>query len=385
MNLVETDNYQTYELVVVGTGFFGATIARLFADTYKRPVLILEKRNHIGGNAWSEFDPQTGIEIHKYGSHLFHTNNERVWQFVNRFDSFTNYSHKVFTKHQNQFYPMPINLLTISTFFGRAFTPREAKQFFDGFRNSHNSTINFESEALKSVGKDLYEAFYRGYTTKQWQVDPADLPKEIFTRIPIRYDFNQRYFDDKYEGLPSSGYGTLLTRILTDDNIHVALRTDYFDFKEHFKDKLVIYTGPLDRYFDFSHGVLGWRTLDFELEYVPVNDFQGNSVVNYADLDVPYTRIHEFKHLHPERQYTSDKTVIMKEFSRKADANDEPYYPINSTFDRELLEHYRLLARSESKVLFGGRLGTYKYLDMHMAIASAFSMFENVIREKFAS
>lgn len=380
-------NFSHYQIIVVGSGFFGSTIARLFVERFYKPVLVIEKRSHIGGNAWSEIDHETGIEFHKYGSHLFHTSNENVWKFVTRFSEFNNYIHSVVARYENRFFPIPINLLTLSQFYGRTFTPREAKELFESFRDRaiHSDAETFESAAISSIGPDLYEAFFKGYTEKQWQVPPRLLPRETFGRIPIRLNFNSRYFSDKYEGLPVIGYGQLFNRILDQQFIHVLLNTDYFDIKDEIPENcLLIYTGALDRFFEFQYGNLGWRTLDFILERFSVDDFQGTSVVNYPDLNVPFTRIHEFKHLHPERTYGGNKTLIMREFSRQATPEDEPYYPINSVNDRARLLKYRQMAALKSNVIFGGRLGTYQYLDMHMAIASAFNVFSSEVEPRFS-
>lgn len=370
----------------MGSGFFGSTIARLFVERFQRPVLIIEKRDHVGGNAWSEIDHETGIEFHKYGSHLFHTSNERVWKFVNRFSEFNEYRHSVVALHGNKYFPIPINLLTLSQFYGKAFKPNEAKELFESFRHQVESQDNqdFESAAIGTIGRELYDAFFKGYTEKQWQVPPRSLPRETFGRIPIRLNFNNRYFSDKYEGLPVVGYGELFNRILDEQHINVILNTDFFEVKSEIpSDCLIVYTGSLDRFFDFQFGNLGWRTLDFELEVVNVDDFQGTSVVNYPDLNVPFTRVHEFRHLHPERDYRRNETLIMREFSRQAAPEDEPYYPINGIDDREKLLRYRRLAALESNVIFGGRLGSYQYLDMHMAIASAFSVFTSEVEPRF--
>ncbi|MGH3403306.1 MAG: UDP-galactopyranose mutase, partial [Streptosporangiaceae bacterium] len=240
-------------------------------------------------------------------------------------------------------------------------------------------------KAVSLIGRPLYEAFIRGYTAKQWQTDPAELPAEIITRLPVRYTFNNRYFSDTYEGLPVDGYTAWLERMIDHPNIEVRLDTDFLATRSDFQGHVpVMYTGPLDEYFAYAAGELGWRTLDFDLEVLSTGDFQGTPVMNYADADVPFTRIHEFRHFHPERDwYPKDKTVIMREFSRFANRGDEPYYPINTAQDRERLLRYREMADQERGVLFGGRLGTYKYLDMHMAIGSALSMFENKIRPHF--
>jgi len=248
------------------------------------------------------------------------------------------------------------------------------------------AVANLEQRAISLIGRPLYEAFIRGYTAKQWQTDPVDLPPEIITRLPVRYTFNNRYFSDTFEGLPVEGYTAWLTRMADHPNIEVRLTTDFAGMRAALIGNVpVVYTGPLDGYFAYAAGDLGWRTLDFATEVVATGDFQGTPVMNYADEDVPYTRIHEFRHFHPERDwYPKDKTVIMREYSRFAERGDEPYYPINTKEDRERLLAYREMAGREPGVLFGGRLGTYKYLDMHMAIGSALSMYENRIRPHFA-
>jgi len=235
------------------------------------------------------------------------------------------------------------------------------------------------------IGRPLYEAFIRGYTFKQWQTDPVDLPPEIITRLPVRYTFNNRYFSDTFEGLPAGGYTAWLERMASHPNIEVRLGTDFSSLRADAAGSVpVVYTGALDAYFGYAAGDLGWRTLDFQLEVLATGDFQGTPVMNYADADVPFTRIHEFRHFHPERDwYPGDKTVIMREFSRFAGRGDEPYYPINTAADRERLLAYREMAAHEPGVLFGGRLGTYKYLDMHMAIGSALTMYENRLRPFF--
>jgi UDP-galactopyranose mutase len=375
------------DLVVVGTGLFGLTVAERCAADLGLRVLMLDRRSHLGGNAYSERDPDTGIEVHQYGAHLFHTSNTRVWEYVNRFTSFTGYQHKVFTNYRGQIYSMPINLATICSYSGRALTPDEARALVAEQAGEIDSADarNLEEKGISLIGRPLYEAFIRGYTAKQWQTDPRDLPPEIINRLPVRYNFDNRYFNDTYEGLPTDGYTAWLTRMADSDKIEVRLDTDFFDLRDDLVGNVpIVFTGPVDQYFDYAAGDLSWRTIDFEYEVKPVGDFQGTSVMNYADEDVPYTRIIEPRHFHPERDYPSDKTVVMREFSRFAQKGDEPYYPINTAEDRERLLTYRDLARKEDQVLFGGRLGTYKYLDMHMAIGSALSMYDNKIRPHFA-
>jgi len=372
------------DLVVVGAGLFGLTVAERIASAGRR-VVVLDRRDHLGGNAWSEVEPTTGIEVHRYGAHLFHTSNERVWEYVNRFTSFTDYVHHVYTSHRGEVFPMPINLGTINQFFRSSHGPDAARALvaeqsaeLDGKRPE-----NLDEKGVSLIGRPLYEAFIRGYTAKQWQTDPRDLPASIISRLPVRFTYDNRYFNDTYEGLPTDGYAAWLTRMADHPNIEVRLSTDFFDDSHELsKDKVVgrvpvVYTGPLDRYFDHAEGRLTWRTLDFEQEIVETGDFQGTSVMNYADEDVPFTRILEFRHFHPERDLQTDRTVIVREFSRFADEGDEPYYPVNTASDREMLLRYRELAAAEPRVFFGGRLGTYQYLDMHMAIGSALSMVDN--------
>jgi UDP-galactopyranose mutase len=379
-------NFAGYDLIVVGSGFFGLTVAERAATQLGKRVLVLERRSHLGGNAYSEAEPETGIEVHRYGAHLFHTSNKRVWDYVTQFTEFTGYQHRVFAKYQGQVYTFPMNLALINQFFGRSHTPDEARALIaeQSSEIDTKDAQNLEEKAISLIGRPLYEAFVRGYTAKQWQTDPKELSASIITRLPVRYTFNNRYFNDTYEGLPVDGYTAWLERMADHENIDVRLNVDYFDVREQIPAGTpTVYTGPLDRYFDYREGKLGWRTLDFEQEVLhDCGDFQGTSVMNYNDGDVPFTRIHEFRHFHPERDYPTDKTVVVREYSRFANDDDEPYYPINTQDDREKLERYRELAATEAKernVLFGGRLGTYKYLDMHMAIGSALTAFDNKI------
>ncbi len=382
------------DLVVVGSGFFGLTVAQQLAE-HGRRVLVIDRRDHIGGNAYSEIDPETGIEVHRYGAHLFHTSNTRVWDYANRFTAFTPYQHRVFTTHAGQVFSMPINLGTINQFFGAAHTPDEARALIaeqaaemDGIEPS-----NFVEKGVSLIGRPLYEAFIAHYTAKQWQTDPEQLSADIISRLPVRYTYDNRYFNDTYEGLPVDGYTAWLERMADHDRIEVRLSTDFFDEGQPISkgnvvgNVPVVFTGPVDRYFGYAAGRLGWRTLDFEREVVATGDFQGCPVMIYPDPDVPYTRIDEFRHFHPERdaRHPKDRSVIMREYSRFATGDDEPYYPVNTAEDRAGLLAYRDLARTEKDVLFGGRLGTYQYLDMHMAIGAALSMVDNKLLPHFAT
>jgi UDP-galactopyranose mutase len=375
------------DLVVVGAGLFGLTVAERVAAELGRRVLVLERRDHIGGNAWSEREPTTGIEVHRYGAHLFHTSNERVWEYVNRFTDFTGYQHRVFSVFKGRVYPLPINLGTICEFFGRHMSPSEAAETVrqQAAEVPHGGAANLEEKAISLIGRPLYEAFVRGYTAKQWQTDPRELSPDVITRLPVRFTFDNRYFADTHEGLPVDGYAAFLTRMAQHPLIDIRTGVDFFEVRDELPRVPVVYTGPLDRYFGDAEGQLSWRTLDFEQEVLPVGDYQGTSVMNYADEDVPWTRIHEFKHFHPEREHPADRTVVVREYSRFAGPGDEPYYPVNGAGDRERLERYRRRAEAEPGVFFGGRLGTYKYLDMHMAIASAFTLFDNKLRPLLAA
>ena len=379
------------DILVVGAGLFGLTVAERAANELGLNVVVIDRRQHIGGNAYSEKEAQTGIEVHRYGAHLFHTSNERVWNYVNQFTAFTNYQHKVYTSHNGEVYPMPVNLGTINQFFRAAYSPAEARALIaeQAAELGDKEPANFVEKGISLIGRPLYEAFIMHYTAKQWQTDPEQLEASIISRLPVRYTYNNRYFNDTYEGLPVDGYTAWFERMLDNPRITVKLDTDFFTDPEFGKAATVgqvpvIYTGPVDRYFDYSEGELGWRTIDLEEEVLPIEDFQGTSVMNYPDPDIPFTRIHEFRHFHPERDYTKDATVIMREYSRFAGKGDEPYYPINTDADRAGLLKYRDQAKAETDVLFGGRLGTYKYLDMHMAIGSALSMFDNKIKPHFA-
>jgi UDP-galactopyranose mutase len=369
------------DLVVVGSGFYGLTVAERAASDGAR-VVVLDRRDHLGGNAYSAPEPSTGIEVHTYGSHIFHTSNERVWTYVNRFGAFNDYQHHVWTVHQGRVFPMPIGMATMTQFFGRALTPGQARELVreQAAELAGATPANLEEKAVSLIGRPLYEAFIKGYTAKQWQTDPRELPERIITRLPVRFTYGTRYFNDTYEGIPVDGYGALLTRMAQTPGVTVHTGVDWFDVADQRPAGTpVVYTGPVDRYFDFRAGPLGWRTLDLETEVLEVDDHQGTTVMNYADEDVPHTRVHEFQHYHPEREAVPGRTVIMTEYSRWAQPGDEPYYPVDTPEDRRRLSAYRELMAAEPGVHFGGRLGSYQYLDMHMAIASALTAYDNEI------
>lgn len=381
------------DILIVGAGIFGLTIAERVANVLQKNVVVVEKRGHIGGNSYSEVDQETGIECHKYGAHIFHTSNEAVWEYVNAFSGFTDYQHRVYSVHKNEVYPLPINLGTINQFFEANFTPDEAKKLIaDQAKSAPENPRNLKEQGIKLIGQPLFEAFVMNYTAKKWQMPAEKLSPDIIKRLPVRYNYNNRYFSNKYEGLPSDGYGNFFKAMLEagSERIELRLDTDYFDDDELMeftrKGGLTVFTGPIDRFFDYKYGELNWRSIEFEKEILPVHDFQGCSVMNYADLEVPFTRIIEFKHFHPERAndgYSEDsqKTVIYKEFSKKWHLGDEPYYPVGVKDDREKLEKYQELAKQYPNIAFGGRLGEYAYYDMDVTFASALTTFETKITD----
>lgn len=370
------------DVIIVGAGFFGSVIADVASREFGLSSTIIESRSHIGGNAYSYAEPSTGIEVHKYGSHLFHTSNERVISWVSSFVELNDYVHRVFTTHKNQVFSMPVNLHTMSQFFGSSLNPASARELIESKRTRLSGRAqNLYEKGISSIGPELFEAFFGGYTAKQWQQDPRDLPAEVISRLPVRFSFDSRYFSESFQGVPVGGYGEWFERILDNPQISTFLDLDFFDVRGLISDsgKTVVYSGPIDRYFDYSEGRLGWRTVDFEWETLEsTNDYQGCSVMNFADRDVAHTRIHEFRHLHPEADY-GEGTVIAREYSRQAQHSDEPYYPINTNDDRQMLARYRERAANEDRVVFGGRLGSYQYLDMHMAIASALNTLETEV------
>lgn len=362
------------QLIVVGAGFYGATIAECASRERGLKVLVIERRSHIGGNAWSEREPRTGIEVHRYGPHFFHTPNQAVWDYLGRFTQFNSFQFHGWSNHRGQLFSLPINLATICQFFGRAMSPAQARALIASQSEDLHGRepANLEEKAIAAIGRPLYEAFIRSYTAKQWQTDPLDLPASIIGRLPVRYTFDGRYFSDRFQGQPVDGYAALFARMLADPKIAIRLDTDWRDLRAARPAATpLVYTGPIDRYFDYAEGPLGWRTTDFEQEIVPSGDFQGTAIVNYADAEVPFTRIVEYRHLHPERDYPADRTVIVREYPRFAAGTDEPFYPIDTAADRARYLRYKARTGAEPNVLFGGRLGTYAYLDMHQAVAMA--------------
>lgn len=360
---------------IAGAGFSGAVIARQLAERGHH-VDVFDRRDHVGGNCFTERDSETGILLHRYGPHIFHTGNERVWQYINRFAEMKPYQHRVRTTVNGQVFPLPINLLTINQLFRSAFGPTEARDFVEALADdSITSPQNFEQQALQMFGRRIYETFFYGYTKKQWGLEPSRLPASILKRLPLRYDYNDSYFDHPYQAIPAHGYTPIIEAILDHPGISVTLSTSYDSAIAERYDH-TIWTGPLDAWFGHRHGRLSYRTLDFVEERVD-GDFQGCPVMNYGDADVAFTRITEHKHFAPWEPH--DRSVVYREYSRAADIDDIPYYPVRLADDQQLLRTYAAEAVAARGVTFVGRLGTYRYLDMDVAVAEALHAADEVL------
>ena len=373
--------FNNFNLIVVGSGLFGSVVAEQASRAGHR-VAVIEKRNHIAGNCYTKDDDETGINVHHYGPHIFHTSNQKVWDYINQFTEFNQYRHKCRIQVGDKQYSMPINLDTINSFFGTNHNPEAAEKLLSFLRVPNPDPQNFEEQAIALIGNELYEAFIKGYTLKQWETDPKLLPASVARRLPVRTTYNDRYYNDTYEGIPVNGYTPIFEQMLAHENIQVFTNTEWADVEQHVTDQLVVYTGAIDAYYDYCYGELAWRTLDFEFRRPAVNDYQGITQVNYGDASVPHTRIIEHKHFHPERNYPKDKTFIGIEYSRLAKRGDTVYYPVNRPEDRVMYEKYRARAEQESNIIFGGRLGEYMYYDMHQVIGSALACYKNKIQVK---
>lgn len=364
------------KFAIVGAGFTGAVLAHELAK-FGHTIEVFESRSHVAGNCYSERDEKTGVMLHKYGPHIFHTDNEQVWKYVNKFTEFMPYINRVKTTSQGRVFSLPINLHTINQYFNKTLNPTEAKEFIQSIAdNSIEEPKSFEDQALKFVGKDLYEAFFKGYTLKQWGCSPTELPASILKRLPVRFNYDDNYFNHKYQGMPKDGYTPIVEKMLAQSGITLYLNTS-FDQARIDEFDHVFYTGPIDAWFKYEEGRLGYRTLDFVREDHK-GDYQGCAVMNYGDQTVPYTRISEHKHFSPWEQH--DDTVIFKEYSRECSEHDIPYYPIRLVNEKAMLNTYLEKARAQAKVSFLGRLGTYRYLDMDVTIAEALQA-SNVIKD----
>ena len=343
------------DAIVAGAGIWGCTVARRLAEV-GRKVLVLEKRAAVGGNCRCETDPETGIEVHVYGSHIFHTRNEEVWEFVNRFTRFNDYRHCVLARYKEKTYHLPIGCTLLKEFFERDLKP---------------------SELNEADRKAVFEAFIRGYTSKQWGVPPEKVPASVIARLKVRDTFSTDYFDDPLQGIPADGYNEMFGRMLDHPNIAVECNREFtISSIQAFEHPNIYYSGPIDALFDRRFGPLPWRSLRFESESLMLRDFQGASVVNYTEAEVPYTRIHEFKHYHPERKaaLAAEKTVIMREYPKAWVRGEEPYYPIDNPESAALLAKYRAEAAKVPNLVVGGRLGAYRYFDMDQSVAAALAI-----------
>lgn len=358
----------TYDYIVVGAGLFGAVFAREATDAGKS-VLVLEKREHIGGNCYTYEDEDSGITVPLYGPHIFHTDSLEIWNYLRRFTDFNRYQHRPLTTHANKVYTLPINLGTINAFFGVNLKPPEVDAFLQRRIPAGLVPTNFEEKAISLVGPELYQAFFKGYSTKQWKTDLTRLPADLITRLPVRRSYYDSYYDDAYQGMPVDGYTAIFERMLA--GIPVQLGTDFASDQEHWRARCrtLVYTGPVDEYFGCRHGRLRWGSVRFESETLGVADYQGTSVMNFADVEVPYTRIVEPKHFYRERRLTAEKTIIIREYSDFDPSR--PYYPVRLAEDLALLQRYQQLAAGERNVIFGGRLAEYKYYDMDDVVGAA--------------
>lgn len=357
----------TKHVLMVGAGLSGAVIGRLLAEAGHK-VTVRDARGHIAGNCHTERDTGSGVMVHVYGPHIFHTDDAEVWDYVNRFETFLPYKNRVKTTSQGAVYSLPVNLHTINQFFGQTLRPDEARVFLESKADtSITDPQTFEDQALRFVGPELYEAFFKGYTIKQWGCSPAELPASILKRLPVRFNYDDNYFFHKFQGMPENGYTAMVARILDHANITVELNRPVTRDEAGGFDH-VFYAGPIDGWFGYSLGRLGYRTLDFErFEYS--GDYQGCAVMNYGDVEVPYTRITEHKHFAPWESH--EGSVLYREFSRSCGPDDIPYYPIRQVAEKSMLAEYVTLAQAETNVTFVGRLGTYRYLDMDVTIREA--------------
>lgn len=357
-----------YDYLIVGSGLFGCTFANLALKNNKK-CLILEKRDHPFGNCYTE--KMDGIDIHKYGPHVFHTNDDRIWAYVNQFTKFNNFVNRPKVKFGDALFSFPINLMTLYQLWGVS-SPSQAKQKLDDAKIQIDNPSNLEEWILSQVGEEIYEIFIKGYTTKQWNTEPKNLPSFIIKRLPIRLNFDDNYFFDKYQGIPIDGYSSMMQNMVEDTEI--ILNTNYLDNKEKWNKlaKYIVYTGPIDEYFENHLGVLDYRSLSFEHIKLDIEDFQGNAIINYTEMSVPYTRIIEHKHFN---WITSKHTIITKEYPENWTIGKDRYYPINNDSNNNLYAQYRNISNKQKNVLFGGRLAEYKYYDMHQIVASAMTKY----------
>lgn len=371
-----------YDYLIVGSGLFGAVFANEMTKSGKK-CLVIDKRDHIGGNIYTK--EVEGINVHMYGAHIFHTSDKKIWDYVNQFAEFNRYTNSPVARYKDELYNMPFNMNTFSKMWG-VVTPKEAKEKIEAQIKEANikEPKNLEEQALSLVGRDIYEKLVKGYTEKQWGRKANELPSFIIKRLPVRFTYDNNYFNDKYQGIPNGGYTTIIEKML--DGVDVRLNTDFFADRQEFSEiaDKILFTGMIDEYFDHCYGYLEYRSLRFETETLDEENYQGNAVVNYTEYEIPYTRIIEHKHFEFMCQDESKrvpKTVITREYPADWKPGDEPYYPMNDEKNNALYEKYKALAEKESNVIFGGRLGMYKYFDMHNVIAEAIRCAKNELNK----
>lgn len=366
--------------LIVGAGFSGAVLARELVTRLEARVTVLEAREHVAGNCHTERDAATGVMLHVHGPHIFNTDNERVWNYVNGFGVLRPYINRVKANTARGVFALPINLHTINQFFGKALNPQEARAFLTTLGDSTiGEPSNFEEQALKFLGRDLYETFFRGYTVKQWGCDPRELPASILKRLPVRFNYDDAYYARKFQGIPEDGYTAMIGHLLEHPAIEVRLNTRYLREQDDASFDHVFFTGPLDAFFDFVEGRLGYRTVTFE-RIDAVGDYQGNAVINYPDPGVPWTRVHEHKHFAPWESH--ERTVAFREYSKETAPGDLPYYPKRLTADKRLLAQYRAMAAAQTGVTFLGRLATYRYMDMETVIGEALLLADEIVSRR---
>ena len=357
-----------YDYLIVGAGLFGATFAQRAKEAGKK-VLVIDKRDHVGGNVYTE--NIAGIEVHKYGAHIFHTNDERVWEYVNRFTRFNRYTNTPMANYKGELYSLPFNMLTFNKMWG-VVTPAQAKaKIKEQTSGCEKEPENLEEQAISLVGNDIYQRLIKGYTEKQWGRPCCELPAFIIKRLPLRFNYDNNYFNALYQGIPVDGYTKMVENML--DGIEVKLGVDFLENREEYTKiaKKIVYTGTIDGYFDYCFGTLNYRSIRFETEILDTDNYQGNAVINYTDAQTPFTRIIEHKHF---AFGTQEKTVISREYSQEWKIGIEPYYPINDALNNALYQKYKALCQNEPNVIFGGRLAEYRYYDMDAVILSALNL-----------
>lgn len=362
-----------YDYLIVGAGLFGAVFAYEM-NKYGKKCLVIEKRNHIGGNVFTELDEN--INVHKYGAHIFHTNNREIWDYINKFADFNRYTNSPVANYKGELYNLPFNMNTFYQMWGVK-TPEEAKAKIEEQKAEAKveNPKNLEEQAISLVGKDIYEKLVKGYTEKQWGRPCNELPSFIIKRLPVRFTFDNNYFNDLYQGIPIGGYTKIIEKML--DGVEVKLSTDFFEDKEKWLNSAdkIVFTGMIDQYYDYCYGELEYRGLNFEFETLDVENYQGNAVINYTDAEVPFTRIIEHKHF---ENSDSPKTIITKEYPKEWSKGEEAYYPLNDDKNSELFNRYVELSKKEENVIFGGRLGMYQYFDMWQVIDEALKLVRNL-------